>query len=406
MEGFLFDLPDLRNAEFQRHNEESAALWQAFQDGAHPRIPIRFNTNPRMLMLDPRHNTRRLQYEEYMGDADIMAEAGLEHQYWRRFLLPGDHEKGLPEAWTLGIDFENCYDAAWFGCPMWQRPDQVPDTEPILNSDNKRMLFDRGIPDPFAGALAERALRFIEHCRTKCARGWTFLGRPVQPPDWAPFAGNDGLFTIASSLRGPTELCLDLLEDPEYVHELLRFILCAVTARMTAWRELLGKPGRQDGFCAADDSIQLLSQAQYREFVLPLHRQYYDTFATEKDRAIHLCGDAQRHFGVIRDELGVSAFDTGFPIDFAAFRRDLGPDTLICGGPKISYFLTDDPAPVLAETERILRSGVLEGGRFILQEGNNLPPGARLPVCQAFYEAGQRLGKLRRRAAGKERGMP
>jgi uroporphyrinogen-III decarboxylase len=48
---------------------------------------------------------------------------------------------------------------------------------------------------------------------------------------------------------------------------------------------------------------------------------------------------------------------------------------------------------LVAETERILHSGVLEGGRFILQEGNNLPPRTPLDYCQAVYETAERAGR-------------
>jgi uroporphyrinogen-III decarboxylase len=163
---------------------------------------------------------------------------------------------------------------------------------------------------------------------------------------------------------------------------------------MKAWRERAGIPVPQEGFGSADDAIELLSSEQYREFVLPLHRRLYDQFGAPGNRGIHLCGDAQRHFTTIHEELGVVSFDTGFPIDFAQLRRDLGPDVLISGGPRVTLFLEDSPEPVIAETERILRSGILTGGRFILQEANNLAPCARLRVCEAFYETGKRLGRV------------
>ncbi|HPO14949.1 MAG TPA: uroporphyrinogen decarboxylase family protein [Candidatus Hydrogenedentes bacterium] len=390
----LFSLPDLREKDFTAHNEESHALWRAFQEKTHSRVPMRLNTNPRILMLDPKYNTRGVRYQDYITDPELMAQAVLEHQYFLRFILPGDHEKGLPERWNLWLDFENLYDAAWFGCPVWYRENQVPDAEPILNDDNKRMLFDRGVPDPFKGEWAERAVQFVDYYRAKCAGGWTYLERPVAPPDNARFEGCDGVFTVAASLRGATELCMDLLTDPGYVHELLDFISTALIARMTAWREYLGRPVRQDAFVMADDSIQLLSLEQYKEFVLPLHRRFYDAFATEKDRWMHLCGNAQRHFPTIYKELGVTAFDTGFPVDFEQFRRALGPDVLIAGGPRVSFFLEEDPTPLVTETKRILESGILEGGRVIMQEGNNLPPLARLPVCEAFYETVKEFGAL------------
>ena len=390
----LFSLPNRLDSDFQEHNAESSVLWKAFAENRHEWIPIRLNTNPRILMLDPAYNHRGLDYETYMNDADTMAQAVLEWLYWTRFLLPGDQEKGLPESWKLVIDFENFYDAAWFGCPVHYRDDQVPDTLPILDDDSKRMLFDRGTPEPFEGEWAEKCLAMLEVFHEKCAAGWTFLGRPVVPPDNVPFAGNDGVFTVAANLRGATNLCMDMLADPGYVHELLNYVTEALIARMAAWRKRLGIPAVLEEAGIADDCIELISTEQYREFVLPCHKRVFEAFGNSGKRSIHLCGDAQRHFRIIKDELGVTSFDTGFPVDFGKFRRDLGPDVLISGGPHISLFLKDDPAPIRQEVQRILASGVLEGGRVILQEGNNLPPQARLDVCEAFYAEGKRLGRV------------
>jgi uroporphyrinogen-III decarboxylase len=43
---------------------------------------------------------------------------------------------------------------------------------------------------------------------------------------------------------------------------------------------------------------------------------------------------------------------------------------------------------------RILQSGVLEGGRFLLREGNNLAPGTPLENTEAMYYAGREFGVL------------
>lgn len=389
----LFDLPSLRTQDFSKHSAESAALWGAFAERTHDRVPVRFNCNPRVLMLNPEHNVRGVTYEQYMRDPEVMGQAILEFRYWTRFLLPGDHEKGLPERWTVYVDFQNFYDAAWFGCPVHYREGQVPDTLPILDDDHKRMLFDKGLPDPFAGEWAERCLEFREAFQRKSADGWTFMGIPVGVENAAPFLGCDGIMTVAISLRGATAFCLDLLTDPDYARELLEYVRAALTARMKAWRDAFGIPVPCKDFGSADDAIEMLSPEQYREFVLPLHKRFFDDFGLRENRGIHLCGNAQRHFKVLRDEIGVMAFDTGFPVDFARLREELGPDVLIYGGPRVPMFLEADPAPLLAETERILRSGVLSGGRFVLQEANNLAPCARLENCQAVHDMAKQVGR-------------
>ncbi len=389
----MFDLPDMPDKEYARHNEATKALWEAFHVNQHDRTPIRLNTNPRMLMQDPAYNTKALTYQEYMTDPDQMAQGVLEWLYWTRFFLPGDHEQGLPDAWQLYIDFENIYDAAWFGAPIAFHKDQIPYAAPLLHDDNKHMLFDRGIPDPFAGEWAERALSFMAYFEARAREGWTFLGRPVKAPVSAPFMGTDGPFTTAACLRGPTAICTDLLTDPDYVKALLEYITEAIIVRMRAWRECLERPMQEPVFHSADDSVEMLSADQYREFVLPQHRRLYDAFCPDGERGIHLCGNAQRLFPLLKQELNITHFDTGFPVDFAQFRREMGPEVLLSGGPRAPLFVEPMPDVLLAETERILASGICTGGRFILQEGNNLPPRTPLPYCRAFYELGKRMGK-------------
>ncbi len=390
----IFDLPDPPDMEYAAHNEAVKALWEAFRNNTHKRVPVRLNTNPRMLMQDPAYNKKGLSYQEYMTDPDIMGQAVLEWSYWTRFFLPGDHETGLPETWQVHIDFENIYDAVWFGAPTVFHEGQVPYAAPMLRDNNKRLLFDLGAPDPFAGEWAERALQFIEHFHRKSREGWSFMGRPVEASTHAPFMGSDGVFTAAAALRGATELCTDLLLAPDYVEDLLDFINDAIIGRMKAWRKRFGQPEQEEEFGSADDSIEMLSVAQYKQFVLPRHRRFYDAFCPEGIRGIHLCGNAQRLFPILQQELNVTAFDTGFPMDFALFRREMGHDTLLSGGPAAPLFVEATPGAVVAETERILCSGICDGGRFILQEGNNLPPCTPLDNCRAFYETGKRLGVL------------
>ncbi|HDP34152.1 MAG TPA: hypothetical protein ENN29_03465 [Candidatus Hydrogenedentes bacterium] len=384
----LFDLPDLTDRDFTKHNDATKALWKAFDENTHTRVPVRFGTNPRMLMQDPAYNTNGVTYQEYMSDPELMGQGVLEWLYWSRFLLPGDDEKGLPEYWQIHIDFENIYDAAWFGAPIYFHDDQVPYAAPMLQDDNKRMLFDKGIPDSFAGEWAARALQFIAHFEKKSKAGWTFLGRPVKAPDAAPFMGTDGAFTAAAALRGATALCADLLLDPDYVEELLDYLTDAIIARMKAWRNHFGQPEQMDNFGTADDSVEMLSAEQYRHFVLPRHRRLYEAFGAQGKRGIHLCGNAQRLFPVLKNELNVTEYDTGFPIDFALFRKEMGTDVLIAGGPAAPFFVEPTPEALLRETERILKSGILDGGRFILREGNNLPPRTPLANCAAFYALG------------------
>ena len=84
---------------------------------------------------------------------------------------------------------------------------------------------------------------------------------------------------------------------------------------------------------------------------------------------------------------GVTSIDTGFPVDFAWLREAVGPEVEIRGGVEVSLLVNGTPEQVRARAKEILNSGVLEGRRFILAEGNNLPPGVPEENLAAMYQA-------------------
>ncbi len=101
-------------------------------------------------------NPEGVDFARYFNDPRAMFIHNLRRQYYIRHYLYFDQEMGLPERWTIGVDFQNCYEAMWWGCPLHFRENQVPDTTPLLHSDNKRMLFERGMPEPFFGLARPR----------------------------------------------------------------------------------------------------------------------------------------------------------------------------------------------------------------------------------------------------------
>jgi uroporphyrinogen-III decarboxylase len=216
----------------------------------------------------------------------------------------------------------------------------------------------------------------------------TYLGRPVKFDPAAPlssFLGTDGPLTVATNLRG-TELYSDFYSDPEYVHQLLDFIAEGTIARIRAQRRFFGIPEKTETWGYADDAVQMLSTDMVREFIVPVHRKMKEALTTGDRISIHLCGDATRHFKLLRDELGVYSFDTGFPVDFAWLRQELGPEVEILGGPRTTLLHDGAPEQVSREVRRILESGIMEGGRFILREANDLAPGTPLQNLAAMYQ--------------------
>ncbi|MCL6520474.1 MAG: hypothetical protein K6T99_11655 [Armatimonadetes bacterium] len=379
--------------DFKLHNQEVKEVWDAYHAGKPIRVPVVLGLNVRYYLFTPWLNPRQITFKEYSENPELMLETQLEFQYYVRHNLLFDAEMGMPrEAWpAVYVDLQNTYEASWFGCPVRYYDGQVPDTEPILTDDRKRLLFDKGVPDPFKDGSMEKNLRFYEILKEKI-KNFTFMGLPIS--DVIPSGlGTDGPFTAAASLRGATEICMDIYEDPQYVHELLDFITEATIIRIKAWRKMLGYEIKPRCWGIADDSIQLISCEAYREFVLPRHKRLFEELAGAGPHSIHLCGDATRHFKIIRDELNVMTFDTGFPVDFGSLRQELGPDVQINGGPSVQFLLRATPAEVREEVRRILSTGIMNGGRFVLREGNNLAPGTPVENVNAMYIAAREFGK-------------
>lgn len=377
--------------DFTQHNTEQAAVWAAYHAGTPTRVPMTIGANERMVLLDPRLNEKGYRFKACFEDPGTMFEMLLDVQYWIRHALPCDMERGLPETWTISPSFQNVYEAAWFGAPIHYMDGEVPDTRPMLDDDNKRMLFEAGIPDPFANLMGQLK-SFYEYFQERAPRE-RFHDRPVQAGIAGAGIGTDGPFTTACNLRGATAFCLELYEDPDYAHALLTYITEAIIARRQAWCAYLGIPMQGEGYGFADDSIALLSCDMYREWILPFHRQMVDACCLPgKPVGIHLCGDATRHFVTIRDALNVTSFDTGFPVDHGKLRAELGPDIQIHGGPHVNLLLHGTPDAVAAETRRILHSGVMAGGKFILREANNLAPRTPMANLQAMYDTCKQEG--------------
>ena len=130
----------------------------------------------------------------------------------------------------------------------------------------------------------------------------------------------------------------------------------------------------EKAFFFADDAVALISNEHYKEFVFPYHKRIVDECGGGLAVTVHMCGDATRHFKFIKDNLGVTAFDTGFPVDHGWLRKQLGPDVTIQGGPTVMTVKYGSPKDIEIEVKNICKSGVMEGGKFIMIAANNLAP--------------------------------
>ena len=380
--------------DVDRHNDDVRQVWEAFFAGNPTRVPMILGSTARILLLDPAYNLNGVTFQDYFESPQIMFTWQVRHADWVRSCLLQDAEIGPPaDGWEIEVDFQNVPDAAWFGNKIIYDDDQVPDTEPSLLDENKRKILDREPPKPFEGIMG----RFLEYYQffEDAALDFEHKGVGIKHIRLPHGEYTDGPFTIACKLRGSSEFCLDMALDPDFAHDLLNYITEATIQRIKVWRRHF--PIDPNIFKLADDLILLISEQHYREFVLPCHQRLFEALLPEdSERFMHLCGDHGRFFPLLHKELGIGIFDTGFPLDFGRMRVELGKDVTIRGGPSIRLLLEGTMEEVQKETRRILESGIMEGGRFILREANDLPPRIPLENTRIMYETTKQFGRYQR----------
>jgi uroporphyrinogen-III decarboxylase len=379
--------------DFASHNREVKAVWEAWEKGRPLRMPMITGISDRYFVLGKETNPRNVSFYDYSHDKALMFDMQRVFARWRQFNILGDHEMGVPETgYTVNVDFQNYYEAAWLGCEVRFPDGEVPYAVPLLKDDSKNMLFDRGLPDPFGGFMAkarEYYDYFCERSKTALIEGQK-IGRVG-----APFMGLDGMFTLACEIRGADNLCVDMLEDPDFYHALMEYLTQASIIRIKAWRAYIGEPEISESFGFADDSIMLLSKEMYRDYVLPYHKKLAAGIsAMQKRGGAHLCGDAARHFSLIRDELNVYTFDTGFPVAHRELCEELGPEVCIMGGPSVGFISAATLEEIDAESRRIIEAVKPIAPRFVFRDGNDLPPGTPLEKIEALYGACKKYGRF------------
>lgn len=381
-----YDLPVVSDAEKKR-------VWPDFTAAGVGRIPVMLATNCRIALLDKRFNCG-LDFREVFEDPRAMVFALLMAEYYRRMRYNHfcDAPTAMPDVWNVAVHFQNVCEAWFFGADVHYRDNQVPDTEPWLNDENKNAIFDIDISDPLSREPYCRVIKFYDEM-TQYVADKTFLGRPIKIVAPA-FQGSDGQMTVAMNLRGQNIL-MDMYDDPDYVNRLFDFITQAAINRSLAFKKKYNLPDPEQVWFA-DDSIALLGVKQYEEFVLKHHKKLFDAMAKPgMTRFIHLCGDATHHFPMLRERLGVTGFDTGFPVDFAWLRRELGEDVMISGGVEVTLLASGTPQQVYDRAKAILQSGIKRGGKFIMREANNLPPDIPWANLAAMYKATLDYGDIK-----------
>jgi len=283
-------------AVFEEHNAAVKKLWDDFHRGTNERVPITFSADEQFRL--PFYGCT---FREYYMDPLLQIEVQLVTTEWILNNIEQDSRMGPPEnGWHIA-PVRWMAEREYFGCEVVYQENDYAWAKP-LPLGKKELLKEIRSINPIDRVKEGELYKQVTTMK-KAVKGRKFRGLPVQ----AGGSGSTlGIFTTAAEIRGIDQLCVDIYEAPQFVHAFMDVLTDQIINRYKAWDTLLNIKKQypsSGGFSICDDSLQLISEKTYREFVLPYHKRLFDEMTTGA-RGIHLCGHAQQHFKTLHDELG------------------------------------------------------------------------------------------------------
>jgi uroporphyrinogen decarboxylase len=205
----------------------------------------------------------------------------------------------------------------------------------------------------------------------------------------AAFGGSQaGPWNIAMNLRGHETLLLDTMDDPEFVHDLMKL----TTETTKAFGDALLGVGIGPSFGEASASCNLISPKIYKEFIQPYHKEVREYFRAKKAfLSIHICGYIDP---IAEDvvEVGMSPLSIDSPTSLEK----------IVALPKGKVTLMGNvPTPLFAsgtkeEMEEAIRKCIdtaASGSLYILASGCEIPRNSTVDRIDHFFDYAKSYGR-------------
>jgi len=135
------------------------------------------------------------------------------------------------------------------------------------------------VPDFYKSGLMPKAIEVYEYVKENIDDDFEVIF-----PEWLR-----GPFGIAVYLRGFEHILMDMIDRPEFVHELMRFIVDSRKVWYDSLEAYLGRPVVKGNLFNDEVNCPSLSPALYEEFVLPYEKELSDYHGGL--HYWHSCGD-------------------------------------------------------------------------------------------------------------------
>ena len=283
------------------------------------------------------------------------------------------HNRFQPDSLIIYNDIY--LEAEAVGCELEFPEDNISHPKsPIL--EEKSQLVGLRVPDPKKdGGLPY----FIELCERVSAqiRKTTAVG-----------LGHSGPWNLAMHLRGIEQLLIDSIEDPGFVHELMKFTTEVV--------RILGDALIESGFAPsigeACASCSMISPQIYKDLIKPYHRELRDYFKSKRaPMALHICGYIDP---IMEDiiETGINVVSLDGPSSLRKMVDLSGGKVVIMGNVQTSLFASGTKQEMEDAVSYCIETAA-EGSGFFLSSGCEIPRNSTEDRIDHFFKYGHQYGR-------------
>ncbi len=249
--------------------------------------------------------------------------------------------------------------------------------------DDKKKLAKMKVPDPMKNARLPYYIEGLSLARD-------------QITDSAAGSVICGPWQIAVTLRGAEQIIMDTVDDPGFVHDLMKFT--------TEFAQRFGMAINTEArvglsYSEAACSLNLISPNIYRTFVLPYHQQLVKFFSEKRTGVtLHICG----YIDPIMEDIvatGVSALSIDCYSSLKRLMKVSNRKLVIIGNVDILLFKDGTKKQIEDATKGCIDTAAPYSA-FVLSSACEIPPTAPLENIDHFIKFAQEYGRYERFVPG------
>lgn len=197
-----------------------------------------------------------------------------------------------------------------------------------------------------------------------------------------------GPWTVAMELRGTEQLIYDTVDDPDFVHKVMRF-----TTELTKHRGVaVAQTGVEPSIADPSAASTVISPAMYRKWVKPYHEEL---FSYLRDKGVlcfvHICGNVEP---VIPDllSLPLDVISIDGPTSLKKMVEMSQKRVVVMGNVETSLFVEATKEQMEAAVKNCIDTAA-KGSAYILAPGCAVPLNATHDRIRYFLDAAMKYGR-------------